>query len=860
MTEERYNFRLVERKWREFWTTNNSFAVGESKPHKKYYVLEMFPYPSGKLHIGHVRNYIIGDIIARFKKAQGYDVLHPMGWDAFGLPAENAALEHNIHPEEWTKDNINNMRKEFETLGLSFDWTKEFASCDKEYYGLEQSILLDFYQQGLLYQKESYVNWDPVEKSVLANEQVVNGRGWRSGVPIEQKLMKQWYLKITDFAEELLQGLDKLNGWPEKVKTMQKNWIGKSDGAYIDFELLNHPDQKINDIYIKIFTSRPETIFGASFLGISFDHPIAHQIAKENKEVQQFINLCKSQTIDEQTIETTEKTGIFANLYVVHPCDKSKKIPVYIANFVLMNYGTGAIFGCPAHDQRDLDFAHKYNLAITPVVRPNDQQDITINEKAYTENGIMCNSQFLDGMSTEQAKIKILEHISSNNIGKKCTLYRLRDWCISRQRYWGCPIPFVNCDTCGTVPENKTRLPIALPKDIKLNVSGNPLQQHNTWQHTKCPKCNKDAKRETDTLDTFFESSWYFLRFASQPNNSPFVKDEVDHWLPIDKYIGGIEHAVLHLLYARFFTKALKKCGYLSVDEPFKALITQGMVCHETYTDNDGKWLYPEEVYLQKGKAYKLSDKSVVTVGKPEKMSKSKKNVIQPMSIIDAYGVDATRLFVVSDSPVDKDIEWNESGIQGVWKLINKIWRLVNTWTESNYPDTTNSIEYQLNKNELKIKTALHKAIKNITEDIEQVNLNLYIAHIRTLINELAKVEDIANINGQLKQEIIETLAIIINPASPHLAEEIWQTIGNKTILAKTPWPKCDESLLQSNKIVQAIQVNGKLRATITIDSKISKDELQTLALEHCNVKKYLDNRKIKKIIVIPGKIVNVVC
>ena len=637
-TDERYNFRATEEKWRNHWAESKCFelplgseAVQGSA--ESYYILEMWPYPSGRLHMGHVRNYVIGDVIARYKRARGFEVLHPMGWDAFGLPAENAAIEHNVHPAKWTYDNIASMRAEFKQLGLAFDWSREFASCDQEYYAQEQKILLTFYEQGLLYQKESYVNWDPIENTVLANEQVVDGKGWRSGATVERRKMTQWYLKITEFADDLLAGLDTLKDWPEKVVTMQRNWIGKSLGAYVKFPLVDRDES------LAVFTTRPDTLFGASFIGISANHPLAEELAKNKADLADFIQDCNKTATSEEALEKAEKKGFNTGLFVTHPLDETLKLPVYVANFVLMEYGTGVVFACPAHDQRDLDFARKYDLPVLPVVRPSEAgDDFTVANEAYTGDGVIFNSSFLDGLTSQEAKKKALDRLEKSNLGKSATTYRLRDWGVSRQRYWGCPIPFIDCENCGTVPVQAADLPIVLPEEVTFDQPGNPLDHHPTWKHTTCPKCGEKAERETDTLDTFFESSWYFQRFISQPKGNAFEKEAVNRWMPVDQYIGGVEHAVLHLLYSRFFTRALKKCGYHDVEEPFKALLTQGMVCHETYKDSDGKWLYPEDVGYKNEEVYRLSDGSPVTLGRSEKMSKSKRNVVQPQEIIDEYG------------------------------------------------------------------------------------------------------------------------------------------------------------------------------------------------------------------------------
>lgn len=859
-TDERYNFRATEEKWRKHWADTKCFELplgseavkGAKEP---YYVLEMFPFPSGRLHMGHVRNYVIGDVVARYKRARGFDVLHPMGWDAFGMPAENAAIEHNVHPAKWTYDNIASMRAEFKQLGLAIDWSREFASCDEEYYAKEQKILLKFHEQGLLYQKESHVNWDPVDNTVLANEQVVDGKGWRSGATVERRKMTQWYLKITEFADDLLAGLDTLKDWPEKVVTMQRNWIGKSLGAYIKFPLVGRDES------LEVFTTRPDTLFGASFVGVSANHPLAEELAQDNPDLCDFIQDCNKMATSEEALEKAEKKGFNTGLFVTHPLDDSLKLPVYVANFVLMEYGTGVVFACPAHDQRDLDFARKYDLPVRPVVRPRDaNDDFEVASEAYTGDGVVFNSYFLDGLSSQEAKKKALERLEEKSLGKRATTYRLRDWGVSRQRYWGCPIPFINCKSCGTVPVKEADLPIILPEDVTFDKPGNPLDHHPTWKHTTCPKCGEKAERETDTLDTFFESSWYFQRFISQPADKAFEKEAVNRWLPVDQYIGGVEHAVLHLLYARFFTRALKKCGYHDVEEPFKALLTQGMVCHETYKDSDGKWIYPEEVAYKNEKPYLLSDGSAVTLGRSEKMSKSKKNVVQPQEIIDEYGVDTARLFVISDSPPERDLEWSQSGVQGVWKYLARIWRLAQSLIPLVKDVDLSKMPSDFSKEELALRRLTHKTIDQATRHLDAIALNTYISTLRTFSNEIAKVEEGVTIDKSILRESLESLILLLNPVAPHLAEELWQQLGHGTALVDVSWPQADASLLVDDTMTQAIQVNGKLRGTIEIAVGLPKEEIEAQALGHENIKRFIEGQTVRKVIVIPGKVVNIVC
>lgn len=851
--EKRYNFRSTEEKWRRFWEEKGFFKVDPAFNRPKYYVLEMFPYPSGHLHMGHVRNYMIGDVLARYKRSQGYEVLHPIGWDAFGLPAENAAIDHKIAPKTWTYNNIKQFQEDFRQLGFSFDWSREFASCDPIYYGQEQAILLDFYEQGLLYQKESYVNWDPVEYTVLANEQVIDGKGWRSGAPVEQRKMKQWYLKITTFADELLEGLEKLPDWPDKVRTMQHNWIGKTTGAYITFSLKDYRAS------VKVFTTRPDVIFGASFLGISPHHPLATELALQNGGLAKFIKECQHTGVSEEAIEKGEKKGFDTGIKALHPFDVSRTIPLYVINYVLMDYGTGAIYGCPAHDDRDFDFAKKYQLPILPVVQPEKDAQKTQGEGAYTGDGILINSDFLNGLPVKEAHQAVIKVLEGKGLGESTLKYRLRDWGVSRQRYWGCPIPFINCPSCGVVPVNRADLPITLPEDVSFENPGNPLDQHPTWKYTTCPTCKGPAQRETDTLDTFFESSWYFARFASLPFEKPLDKDLVDHWLPVDQYIGGIEHAILHLLYSRFFTRALKRCGYLTLEEPFKALLTQGMVCHETYQSQNGQWLYPEEVYFKGGKAYQITDHSPVTIGRSEKMSKSKRNLVQPQAIIEAYGVDTARLFVISDSPPEKDLDWSDASVQGVWKYLNRIWRLAHDLLPS-LSFLGEPIPKQINDKTLKVRRLIHQSIDQATKDLEIIALNLYVSRLRTLVNELAKLEDQNDIHPTVLREGLESLTLLLGPAVPHLAEELWHLLGYQDSIVMVPWPRAEADLLVRESVTYAIQVNGKLRGTLEVAGTVEEEDLKQRALDQENVKRALEGKVIVKIIIIAGKVINVVC
>jgi leucyl-tRNA synthetase len=846
-----YNHQNIETKWQEFWNKNNCFKTSETTDKPKYYVLEMFPYPSGKIHMGHLRNYSIGDVVARFFKLKGYDVLHPMGWDAFGLPAENAAIKNNSHPAKWTYANIDFMRGQLKTIGLSYDWDKEVATCDAEYYKHEQKMFLDFYANGLAYRKESNVNWDPVDQTVLANEQVIDGKGWRSGAEVEIKKLNQWFLKISDFSEELLNGIDTLTDWPEKVRLMQKNWIGKSEGASITFSVIGSADK------IEVFTTRPDTIFGASFIGIAAEHPLALKLAENNAKLADFIEECKALGVTAEAIEKAEKKGFFTGLEVEHPFISGKKLPVYIANFVLMGYGTGAIFACPAHDQRDLDFANKYNLEVTTVVSP-DGNNFKVEEEAFTDSGKIINSDFLNGLEVTEAKKEIIKRLEAKNIGKGKTTYRLRDWGVSRQRYWGCPIPIIYCNSCGIVPVPEKDLPVKLPEDVKFDGRGNPIANHPTWKNCECPKCGKPATRETDTFDTFFESSWYFFRYVN-PNLSEkaFDKAAVNKWLPVDQYIGGIEHAILHLLYARFFTRALKKCGYHDVDEPFKALLTQGMVCHETYQDEAGNWLYPEEVEKTKDGYFSKSGRKV-SVGASIKMSKSKHNTVDPAGIIEKYGADTARLFMLSDSPPERDLEWSEAGVEGCYKYLNRLWKLSHEIEYSEGIDGAHWL-HGIAGDLLEVRKLTHKTIFNVTKDFENFHLNKAVARLRELTNALEKMNKGSHAAKAVFMEAIRAALILFNPIIPHITEEIWQNLGNKTAIIENSWPQAEKEMLVDDNVIVAIQINGKLRATLDVAKDIAKEEIEKLAFADAKVNSNVEGKQVKKIIYVPNKILNIV-
>lgn len=842
-----YNFRENETKWQCHWKENKTYAVREDPNKPKYYVLEMFPYPSGRLHIGHVRNYTLGDVVARAKMSQGYNVLHPMGWDAFGLPAENAALQNNAHPSHWTLHNIQMMREQFDAVGLAYDWDREITSCMPDYYGHEQKIFLDFMKKGLVYQKESLVNWDPVENTVLANEQVIDGCGWRSGAKVEKKRLKQWFLKITAYAKDLLKGLDELEQWPDRVRLMQNKWIGYSEGAYINFPVSDSGE------VINVYSTRPDTLFGASFVALSPNHPLSEKWSQTNTNLAAFIKECNQQGTSEADIEKAEKKGFNTGFFVEHPFEKDRKLPLFVANFVLMDYGTGAVFGCPAHDTRDYIFAKKYDLPIRPVIAPEGQTAHDYEACEYTGGGTLINSDFLNGLGVEDAKTKAATMLESKTCGTKTTVYRLRDWGVSRQRYWGCPIPIIYCDTCGTVPVPEKDLPVTLPEDPSFNKPGNPLDHHPTWKHTTCPNCKGKAERETDTLDTFFESSWYFARFCSPKAETPFSKEAADYWLPVDQYIGGIEHAVLHLLYARFFTRALKDCGYLNVEEPFAGLLSQGMVCHETFKDDKGNWLFPEEVAQTEGKDYvKTADGSPVQVGRLEKMSKSKKNVVDTNDIVGSYGADTARLFMVSDSPPERDLEWSESGVQGTWKYINRLWRLAHDITD--YADKEASAAEDQN-----LLKQTHKTIDWCTKDLEKLHLNRYVARVRELSNTLEKLTREKTASKDNLDFALKVLIQLLAPATPHLCAELWQIMGHKDDVTFHPWPQADPAFLSDDLIKLAVQVNGKLRGTLEVPTDADANSIEDQALSLENVQKTVGDKQVRKVIVVPKKIVNIV-
>ncbi|CAA7621857.1 leucine--tRNA ligase [Magnetospirillum sp. UT-4] len=853
--DDRYNVKDTEARWQQAWEQGGAFVAGRHPARPKYYVLEMFPYPSGRIHMGHVRNYTLGDVVARYKRAKGFDVLHPMGWDAFGLPAENAAIERGVHPAKWTRENIAAMREQLKSMGLSYDWGREVATCEPDYYRHEQKMFLDFLKAGLVYRKESWVNWDPVENTVLANEQVIDGRGWRSGALVEKRLLAQWFLKITDFAEDLLAALGSLERWPDRVRLMQENWIGRSEGARLVWDLAGRPET------LEIFTTRPDTLFGAAFLAISPNHPLAAELAEANPALAEFIAECNRMGTSEAALETAEKKGVDTGLKALHPFVPGWELPVYVANFVLMEYGSGAIFGCPAHDQRDLDFARKYGLPVKPVVLPPGENPATfqVGAEAYSEGGTLFNSGFMDGMGVDDAKAAAIARIEADGRGARTVNWRLRDWGVSRQRYWGCPIPIIHCESCGVVPVPAADLPVRLPEDVGFDKPGNPLDHHPTWKHVACPACGKPARRETDTFDTFFESSWYFARFCSPTRDDvAFDRAEADRWLPVDQYIGGIEHAVLHLLYSRFFTRALKTCGYLGVDEPFAGLLTQGMVCHETYKDQAGAWLYPDEVTRgEGGRPVHASTGAPVTLGRSEKMSKSKRNVVDPAHIIATYGADTARLFMLSDSPPERDLEWTEAGIDGAWRYVNRLWRMV-AGTADTLPAPGSAMP-ELGDEALKLRRLVHKTVAAITDDLEKFHFNKAVARLREMTNALGEVSADAPDRAWVLREGLEAAALLAAPMMPHLAEEMWAALGHAVPVVHTPWPVAEAALLVEDSVTVAVQVNGKLRATIELPKDADPKLAEETALAQPPVIAAMSGKPPRKVVVVPNRIVNVV-
>jgi leucyl-tRNA synthetase len=861
----RFNPLAADARWQKVWEERGTFHADNQSAKPRAYVLEMFPYPSGRIHMGHVRNYAMGDVLARYRRMTGCEVLHPMGWDAFGMPAENAAMEKKVHPGEWTRANIAAMREQLKRLGFALDWSRELATCEPDYYGHEQALFLDLFKAGLVYRKESEVNWDPVDMTVLANEQVIDGRGWRSGALVERRKLSQWFLKITDFAEDLLEGLQGLDQWPDKVRLMQENWIGKSQGLRFRFALAQEkqkspstssgksgeegqPPSGLAELveapsFLDVFTTRPDTIFGASFAAISPDHPIALELAARDADAAAFIEECKRGGTTAAELETAEKKGYRTPIEVVHPLDPEWRLPVYIANFVLMDYGTGAIFGVPGHDQRDFEFASKYGLPIRRVVAASvEDADKPIEGEAESGGGLIVNSRFLDGLSVEEAKAEVVRRAEADGWGEGTTAWRLRDWGVSRQRYWGTPIPIIHCEACGPVPVPKEQLPVVLPEDVSFDQPGNPLGRHPSWGKVDCPRCGGPARRETDTLDTFVDSSWYFIRFASQPGDKPFDKADAERWLPVGQYIGGVEHAILHLLYARFWTRALQRIRRLDVAEPFQGLFTQGMVTHETYKSSDGRWLAPDEVEVGSSGLIETATGAPVEIGRVEKMSKSKKNTVDPSPIVDQYGADAVRWFMLSDSPPERDLPWSEAGIEGAWRFVQRLWRLSGEGgAEAAGEDRA-------------LNRKLHQTIAAVSANVESLAFNKAVANVYELANAIEKAPASAS-----RKSAIETILKLVAPMVPHLAEEAWAALGRTGLIADEAWPQADPALLVEDEVTIAVQINGKLRDTLTAPKGAPRETLEEMAMSSEKVVSFLAGKAPRKVIVVPDRLVNLV-
>jgi leucyl-tRNA synthetase len=867
MASQRYNAREAEPRWQQVWEAQRLFetprAIDSARP--KYYVLEMFPYPSGRIHMGHVRNYTMGDVIARYRRAKGYDVLHPMGWDAFGMPAENAAMQNRVHPKSWTYENIDTMRRQLKTMGLSLDWSREFATCDPQYYAQQQRLFLDFLEAGLAYRRKSKVNWDPVDQTVLANEQVIDGRGWRSGAPVEQRELTQWFFKITDFTDDLLQSLDRLERWPEKVRLMQRNWLGRSQGLLIRWQLAADT-APAGFGELEVYTTRPDTIFGASFMAVSPDHPLALKAAQTNEQLRAFSETCRRQGTSAAALETAEKLGFDTGIRVVHPFDSTWTLPVYVANFVLMEYGAGAIFGCPSGDQRDLEFARKYGLPVIPVVMPAnaDAANFRIGGEAYIDDGVMINSSFLDGMDNQAAFEAVAGRLENKLLdgrpqGERKVNYRLRDWGISRQRYWGCPIPAIHCARCGIVPEKQENLPVLLPDDVTFDRPGNPLDRHPTWRNVSCPTCGGDALRETDTMDTFVDSSWYFARFTAPDAPEPTDRQAVAHWLPVDQYIGGIEHAILHLLYSRFFARAMRLTGHGGADEPFAGLFTQGMVVHETYRRQNGEWLLPAQVRVEDAegerRAFLIETGEEVVIGGIEKMSKSKRNTVDPDDIIATYGADTARWFMLSDSPPDRDVIWTEAGVEGAHRFVQRVWRLVRDIAASRPAGDASDAQ------SLQIRRAAHRTLARVDSMIADLRFNSAVAQIHALINLLESSVRSSPFGAMPAgfHEATRLAVQMMSPMMPHLSEECWRLLGNEAVVAQTDWPVADPALVAETEIVLPVQVNGKKRAELRIDAEAERDDIVAATLALDVVQRMLGDATPKRVIVVPGRIVNVV-
>jgi leucyl-tRNA synthetase len=864
MTSARYDPGEAEPRWQQSWDERGCFLAREDASRPKYYVLEMFPYPSGRIHMGHVRNYTMGDVIARYRRSRGFNVLHPMGWDAFGMPAENAAMERKVHPREWTYRNIDAMRRQLKSMGLSLDWSREIATCDPGYYRHEQAMFLDFLEAGLVERRTAMVNWDPVDQTVLANEQVIDGRGWRSGAEVEKREFAQWFLKITEYAEDLLRALDTLPGWPEKVRLMQRNWIGRSEGLTFSFALEDEAGNAFPEP-LTVYTTRHDTIFGATFCAVSPDHALARNLARQSPEIERFRKECAALGTSEEAVEKAEKTGVPLGLYARHPFRAGVRLPVYAANFVLMQYGEGAIFGCPAHDQRDLEFARKYGLPVIPVVAPRgaDPERFEVGDEAFLDSEgddtVMINSDFLDGLSVPEAKDEVAKRFEAMGQGERTVNYRLRDWGVSRQRYWGCPIPIIHCPVCGTVPVPKRDLPVTLPEDVNFDTPGNPLDRHAEWKSVSCPSCGGLAERETDTFDTFMDSSWYFARFCSPQADVPVDQAAADYWMPVDQYIGGIEHAILHLLYSRFFCRAMRRTGHLAFDEPFSSLFTQGMVIHETYRAKSGEWVEPAEVEKRGDGVFHSTTAEPLMLGAPEKMSKSRRNVVDPEEIIARYGADTARWFMLSDTPPERDIEWTEAGVAGSWRFVQRLWRMINDIAER--PGSAADTSPADSGPAMDIRRTAHQTLDAVGRDIEALRFNRAIARIYELSNVLqAGLQEPPSdeLNRSLR-EAAEIIARIAAPMVPHLAEECWRALGHDTLVAEEPWPVADPALLVSDTVTVAVQVNGKRRAELEVERGLGKSEIEAAVLNLDNVRRALDGKPVRKVIVVPDRIVNVV-
>ncbi len=846
---EKFNPATVDKKWQEYWKNNNTFQASQSREKPKYYCLEMFPYPSGKIHMGHVRNYTLGDVIANYKRLNGFNVLHPMGWDSFGMPAENAAIQKKLHPKEWTLNNIETMKNQLKLLGFSIDWEREISTCNEDYYKHQQKFFLELLKKGLVYKKESLVNWDPVDNTVLANEQVIDGKGWRSGAQVVQKKLSQWFFKITAYADELDQSLNTLKEWPEKVKIMQKNWIGKSIGCEINFKIKEQKET------ISVFTTRPDTIFGASFIALAVDHPLSKKYEKESEFINFKDTVYKTGNTDE-AIAKTEKLGFKTDYLVEHPFIKNKTLPVFFSNFVLMEYGTGAIFGCPGHDQRDLDFANKYNLEVIPVILPADQkgEGFKITNEAYTGDGKIINSDFLNNLDVDKGKLKIIEEIEKKKIGVAKTTYRLRDWGISRQRYWGCPIPVTYDEDGNVIPVPEEELPVKLPEDINFNKPGNPLDHHPDWKVKKCSKTGKTLIRETDTLDTFVDSSWYFLRFCSSRNSvEGFSEEDARYWMPVDQYIGGVEHAILHLLYSRFFSRAITKGTNFEIKEPFKGLFTQGMVCHKTFKDLKGDWVFPEDVIEKNGEFFEKNTKEKIVVGPSESMSKSKKNVVDPETVIHLYGADAVRWFVLSDSPPERDIQWSDEGISGSYKFIQKVWTISEMIKNIGDQHTINEDE------KINYQRAINKLIKETTYNIEHFHFNVAVAKFYEFINFVSKMLHENKAEKSVLLKVFKDFLILIYPFIPHVASECWERLYMNQEIHKSSWPTHDEDLIKNDKINIVIQINGKKKALLETMPDQDEESIINQSIAMKNIKKLISEKNILKKIYVKNKLVNIV-